>query len=305
MQLPYWCLAGPLLLGPVFLASAAQEEPRNLFEKAPPDVEQALKSRVAKFYQYFVEGKFRLADALVAEESKDVFFAAEKRKYKDFSVGSPKYSDNFTKATVVTSCGTDYSMMGNRMDISLPVLSFWKIENGEWFWYVPPPGDKYFTPLGEMPRPKEGPGNMNTTQHTPIQPVRPMISPEQIMKAVRADRDSVVFNSSKASTQEVHLKNTLPGSVSVSSTTAIRGLTITPAKTNLNTDEEVTVVISFDPKDPSVTCDECLAHPQDRRAGQVTMLVQPTGQQIPIAVLFIVPPPAPKQEFKNSRIQEY
>jgi len=297
-------LAGPLLLGPIFLASAgAQEEPRNLFDKAPPDVEQALKSRVTKFYQYFVEGKFRLADALVAEESKDVFFAAEKRKYKAYVVGAPKYSENFTRATVVTSCLTDYSMMGNRMEISLPVLSFWKLEDGDWFWYVPPPGDKYFTPLGEMPRPKETPGNMNTTTQAPTQPVRPMISPEQIMKAVRADRDSVVFNSAKASTQEVHLKNTLPGNVRVTSTTGIKGLTITPAKTDLNPDEEVTVVMSFDPKDPSVTCDECLAHPQDRRAGQVMMLVQPTGQQIPIAVQFTVPPP--KEEPKNSRIQEY
>jgi hypothetical protein len=299
-QLPF--LAGPFLLGTMLLGSAAaQEEPRNLFDKAPPDVEQALKSRVAKFYQYFVDGKFRMADALVTEDSKEIFFAAEKRKYKDFSVGEPKYSENFTRATVVTTCGSDYSMMGHITPIKLPVLSFWRIENGEWFWYVPPPGDKYWTPLGEMKRPTEGPGNSNTTQ-APTQPVRPMISPEQIMKAVRADRDTVVFNSSKASTQEVHLKNTLPGSVSVSSTTAIKGLTITPAKTNLNPDGEVTVAISFDPKDPSVTCDECLAHPQDRRAGQVMMLIQPTGQQIPIAVQFTVPP---KQEFKNSRIQEY
>jgi len=115
------------------------------------------------------------------------------------------------------------------------------------------------------------------------------------MKAVRADRDSVVFNSAKASTQEVHLKNTLAGSVTVTSNTAIRGLTITPGKANINADEETTVVMSFDPKDPSVTCEECLAHPQDRRAGQVMMLVEPTGQQIPIAVQFTVPPRAKKE----------
>jgi len=299
-QLPF--LAGPFLLGTLLLGSAAaQEEPRNLFDKAPPDVEQALKSRVAKFYQYFVEGKFRMADALVSEESKDVFFAAEKRRYKSCEVGAPKYSDSFTKATVVTTCGTDYSMMGRVTPIKLPVLSFWKLQEGEWFWYVPPPGDLYETPLGPAKRPTEGPGNTNT-QATTEAPARPMISPAQIMKAVRADRDSVVFNSAKASTQEVHLKNTLAVSVTVSSTTGINGLTIKPGKANLNADEEMTVVMSFDPKDPSITCDECLAHPQDRRAGQVMMLVQPTGQQIPIAVQFTVPP---KQESKNSRIQEY
>jgi hypothetical protein len=293
MQLQLWCLAGPLLLGPLFLASAAQEEPRNLFEKAPPDVEEALKSRVTKFYQYFIEGKFRAADAMVAEDSKEDFFAAEKRKYKGCDVGAPKYSEGFTKAMVVTSCGTTYSSMGRTLDVKLPIVSFWKLENGEWMWYVLPPGDKYYSPIGEMPRPHEGPGNMNTTQ-APAQPMRPVISPEQIMKAVRADRESVVFNSSKASTQEIHLKNTLPGSVTVTSNTAIKGLTITPGKASLNADEEVTVVMAFDPKDPSVTCEECLAHPQDRRAGQVMMLVQPTGQQIPIAVQFTVPPPSPK-----------
>src|SRR5438046_5280344 len=163
-------------------------------------------------------------------------------------------------------------MMERVVDISLPVLSFWKLENSEWFWYVPPPGDKYFTPLGEVKRPTEGPGNMNpgNTTQAPAQPApaRPMISPEQIMKAVRADRDSVVFNSSKASTQEVHLRNTLPGAVSVSSTTGIKGLTISPEKANLNEDDEVTVVMSFDHKDTAVACEECIAHLQDRREGQ-------------------------------------
>ena len=65
-----------LLLGGIALA----QEAGNIFEKAPPEVDEALRARITRFYQAFIDGKFRLADALVADDSKDVFFAAEKRR---------------------------------------------------------------------------------------------------------------------------------------------------------------------------------------------------------------------------------
>lgn len=42
----------------------------DLFEKAPPNVDEALRARITEFYQYFVDGKFRDADGLVADDSK-------------------------------------------------------------------------------------------------------------------------------------------------------------------------------------------------------------------------------------------
>ena len=231
-------IAGYLALGPLVLGIAlAQEEPRNLFASAPPDVDQALKARIAKFYQFFVAGKFRQADALVAEDSKDIFFAAEKRRFQDFSIGSITYSDNFTTAVAVVSCGTDQSFMGQKFPIKLPLTSFWKLEDGEWYWYVIPPDQQktYHTPGGDMPRPptaEEQSAASNNQSQASI--IRPQISPEQLMKAVQLDREMLTFDSSKASKQEIHMTNTLGGPVSVSATTPIKGLKITPAKRELD-----------------------------------------------------------------------
>jgi hypothetical protein len=43
---------------------------------ASPEVNQALRARIGEFYQEQVGGKFRHAEALVAEETKDYFYSA-------------------------------------------------------------------------------------------------------------------------------------------------------------------------------------------------------------------------------------
>ena len=289
-------IAATLALGPLVLGLAlAQEEPRNIFASAPPDVDQALRARIAKFYQFFVAGKFRLADALVAEDSKDVFFAAEKRKFQDFSIGSVTYSDNFTKAVAVVSCGTDQSFMGTKFPIKLPLTSFWKLEDGEWFWYVIPADQQktYHTPGGDMPRPPTAEEQNSTANNSaPTSIIRPMISPEQLMKAVQLDREMLTFDSSKASKQVIHLTNSLGGRVSVAATTPIKGLKVTPSKGEMDAKQELEMEFAFDPGDSSIVCSDCLAHPQDRPAGEVTIVVEPTGQMIRIPIRFLVLPPA-------------
>ena len=45
-------------------------------EAPSPEVDQALRARIAEFYQDHVGGKFRQAEALVAEETKDYFYSA-------------------------------------------------------------------------------------------------------------------------------------------------------------------------------------------------------------------------------------
>ena len=57
---------------------AAQTKPTDIFEKAPPEVDNALRERVSKFFQAHVDGKFRLAEEVIAEDSKDFFYNMEK-----------------------------------------------------------------------------------------------------------------------------------------------------------------------------------------------------------------------------------
>src|SRR5450631_3189412 len=72
----------------------------DLFKQAPPDVDQALRSRVNKFYQAYVDGKHRMAMPLVAEDTQDLWFDSDKPKYRSFELIAIKYSEDFRKASV-------------------------------------------------------------------------------------------------------------------------------------------------------------------------------------------------------------
>ena len=50
----------------------------DLFNQAPPDVDQALRARVNKFYQAHVDGKPRTAMPIVAEDTQDLWFDTDK-----------------------------------------------------------------------------------------------------------------------------------------------------------------------------------------------------------------------------------
>ncbi len=285
-----------LRIAPVLLFAsglAMAQEAANLFEKAPPDVDQALRARIAKFYQAFVDGKFRLADALVAEESKDVFFAAEKKRYRSCETGNITYSDNFTKAKAVVTCDTDYFMMGRQIPIKLPISSQWKLIDGEWFWYVTPPSEQetYNSPFGPIKRPHDERAAGDPAA-APIMTRDPAAVLAQVANGVHIDRTSLDFNTTTSSRQEIVIKNTMPGDVTVIAGTGIKGLTIEPARSVIHSHQDLKLVIAFNADDPSIVCAACLTHPQDRLAGDVTLQVEPTGQQIPIHIKFVVPQPS-------------
>ena len=45
--------------------------------KTADEMDEALRARIHKFYQAHVDAKYRIADQVVAEDSKDLFFAAQ------------------------------------------------------------------------------------------------------------------------------------------------------------------------------------------------------------------------------------
>src|SRR5579864_740686 len=48
----------------------------------PPGIEDALRARVTEFFQYHVDGNFRKAYDMVAEDTKDFYFKALKIQFK-------------------------------------------------------------------------------------------------------------------------------------------------------------------------------------------------------------------------------
>jgi hypothetical protein len=141
----------PVLL--TWLAVGFAQSPPSASEKVPPEIESALRARVSQFYQYEVAGKFRQAEELVAEDSKDFFVGATKPTYTSFEIKSIRYTDGFTKATVnikVERMVAVPGFLGKPVAMVMP--SRWKLEKEQWCWYVDP-NDLRTSPFGDTPLP--------------------------------------------------------------------------------------------------------------------------------------------------------
>jgi len=110
-------------------ATAAQNP--SIFKKAPPEVEEKLRARVTQFYSLYVEGKFRQAEALIAEESKDIFYAMQKAPVRSFQLEQITFDDGFQMATVMVAC-LSAAPRTAAQGIWVPVNGQWKLENGDW-----------------------------------------------------------------------------------------------------------------------------------------------------------------------------
>ncbi len=263
-----------LIPGLVCCALLGQEQ-SDLFDKAPPAIEKAVRARVALFYQYHTEGKFRAADGLVAEESKDDFFAMEKMKYNGCEVGRVSFSDEFKKAIAVTACKYTWTFNGSRVPAVMPITSYWKLINGDWYWYTPPQGGAVQTPFGEMHSSSAEPAK-------PVIPANPGALAGGILNSVKADRNAVDIVPGKGAQEQVRIVNSMPGQVRLRlDFTPVGALTARLDKNVLNSNETAVLSIEYEPK-PGM--------PQVDSVARVS--VDPTGQVIPVKIHFQAAPAA-------------
>ncbi len=258
-------------------AAMAQQPP-------PAEVDQALRARVNEFFHYHVTGEFMKAFGYVAEETKEYYFAVQKRQYISYTVGNITYSDNFTKATVDV---VGKAKMRPRPEfpeivIDQPMSTTWKIENGKWVWYVSMTVDCP-TPMSCGP---DGKPRVATPapQADPSAPKMPDISPktlhdeaEQIRKASKVDKPIVAMSGSSPTTEHVVFHNGQPGYVRVSvfSDPKVEGFTASIEKRDLKAGEDLTVNLRYEPGTVSPPM-----------AVTVKLYVEPLGQVFPIVVKF-------------------
>jgi hypothetical protein len=270
-----------LLIGSMFCGLALAQTPANAFEKAPPAMQEALRSRVQAFYQAHVDGKFRKADDYVAEDSKDTFFAAEKLRYKGCDVSSVKFEENFTKATVLTACKTEMFFHGERFPVTVPLATHWKVENGDWFWYYIPT-TQVDSPFGTM---HSGPETENG--RAPVIPPDMNKVAQQILSQVTIDQNEVTIEQDATSKQEVHLRNGMMGAIQVSTDpTGLPGLTVRAEKAQVNPGEEIKIFIEFNFDDPEINCRPCLINPGVKPPMTVNVHVSPIQREFPIKINF-------------------
>lgn len=140
------------LLPPVFAQAPAQVPAATT--AAPSEVDQALRSRVTEFFQDFIDGKFRQALKLVAEDTQDEYFASPKLEIKSFSIDHIVYAPDFTKATVTTKIKRVWKLKaeGFLQDILVDnsMDTAWKVEDGQWVWTQKVDPGSWITPMGGL-----------------------------------------------------------------------------------------------------------------------------------------------------------
>lgn len=185
-----------------------------------------------------MEGKFRQADAFVSEDSKDAFYEAEKRRCRTFKIAKVSYSEEFTKASVVIECDTDVIIMPKGlMKVRMPMSSLWRLEGGQWMWYLVKQISRT-SPFGAM-KPGEG--------EVPIQiPTGPSV--EQLKGSVRASQQKISFVAGKPGEGHVDITSSLPGSLKLElMPNHANDLKVTLDKTELESGQAARLSVVYSP----------------------------------------------------------
>lgn len=251
----------------------------NLFDKAPPHIEQALRDRITFFYQCHVEGKFRQADQAVHEDTKDLFFGLEKRQFKAWRMVSIAYEENYTRAKVVIEVDDEFLFVpGGRIPVKRPLASQWKYEGGQWWFHVPPykPEEGRESPFGIQRETKGGDGQANI-EAALINAPQLM---EEIRSSVKATKTAVELDSVAPSSDTITLTNTFQGQVKLGlHVPEMAGLAIQLDKTAIEPGEAAKLTISYKP---------ALAEWKPDIAARVE--IQPTAQVVNVRISFRIPP---------------
>jgi len=255
--------------------------PLSLLAQAPPEVDQALRARVTEFMQLHVDGNFRKAYDMVAEDTKEDYFNSGKARLVSFKINDIKFTDNFTRATVSATISKTISVMGTNLLMPMPSNSTWKIENGKWVWYNDAQA-AWVTPLGPAGAPQGAgaAGNGNDAAVTlpkDFDDKAVAAAARSILQQVSLDKKEITLGAGQASEEKVVFHNGMTGSVQVELTVPeIPGFTAKIENRIVRATADVPVVFRYEPGDHAVRRD-----PVD-----VQLTVQPLNQVFVIRVNF-------------------
>ena len=219
--------------------------PNQALDKPPQDVDDALRARIKQFYDLHVAAKYRQAEQLISEDSKDDFYVLSKPELHGYKIGAIEYSEKFTKAKVIVvgAMPVLLSWAGGKI-MDMPFASFWKIENEQWCWYYNKEAARR-TPFGDI----QSPPNSNGAKATAM-PAMETISLAALQSALKIDRTRIDLAGDKPETLKV--TNTLPGLASLSVACPDKrlsdtGITATFDKTELKGNETAILTLTASP----------------------------------------------------------
>lgn len=234
-------------LAGLFAAGLEAQSAKERLEQAPPAVDKALRERVNRFYQAHVDGKWREADAMVAEDTKDFFFAMQKSRYQNCEVIKTQYQPGFKEARVTVTCKGEWQFHNTKQPVVIPMTSSWKVVGKQWFWYVDQtPGTGTKTPFGVMaPGPEKN--AVTPVGPPPGMPADMQKAASKITAQVTLSKDSVTFDPKTGGSVNIDVYNGSPGEVQLRSQTRgdIDGLTAKLDRNRAKTGEGAVLTVEY------------------------------------------------------------
>jgi hypothetical protein len=243
--------------------------------------EVAVRARVTEFLQYHVEGNFRKAYDMVAEDTKDEYFGSGKAQLTSFHINDVKLSDNLTKATVTASISKMVMIVGQEIPMTTLSTTTWKIENGKWVWYNDAKPGTLMDP-GRTSLPSIAHGN--NTGNAGLPDANAIASAAQsILQQVGVDKKQVTLAVNKVSEDRVVFHNGMPGSVQLQvNGPDVPGFSAKVDQPYVRAGGDVPVVFRYEPGDSAGRRDPIT----------VQLVVQPLNQAFMIEVNFSAAGPA-------------
>jgi len=260
-----------------------------LAQTPPPEVDQALRARVNEFFQYHVDGNFRKAFEMVAEDTKDYYFESQKVLFKSFKIESISYSDNFTKAEVDLTGQRLWKPRYNFPEtvVPVPMKTHWKIEDGKWMWY------DHSRPAWVTPMGPSDPEALKKHSDSASTAAMPDLSPQSLQERANAimqqqsalDKSELTLPLDKSSSEQIVFHNGQTGTVKLMLDAGAKpaGFTAELEKTDVNAGESAIIKIRFDPKDA----------PASPAGFTLRVIMEPFSRIFPITVKFVPKPTAP------------
>ncbi len=280
-----------LIATAAFAQSPAQPTPKPTF-KAPPEVDKALRDRVTEFFQYHVEGNFRKAYNMVAEDTQEYYFAALKMQFESFRITGVRFlNDDCTKASVDLETSQKMQRVEFRgIVVPVPMTTLWKVEKGVWVWYRDP-NNAEVTPMGLSDLGKAREGSDDDRARAAL---KRMTDPEALRKQAEEimrpkqsgiDRPDVTLASDKASSAQVGFHNGWPGAIKLvlDPGTALAGFTATLDKTDVGMNQDAVLKVTYS---PAANGAELSRLPQSMI---VRLFVEPFNLVYPVTVRFAAP----------------
>ena len=253
----------------------AQQSATSLFNRPPDGVEENLRERVSEFYNLQKDGKFRQAEQLVCEDSKDAYYNSKKTRWLSVELLSILFEDEFRTAKVVNALEGEMNIGTGVAKTRLPAATIWKVDGDRWCMFIPPPSNQVSkTPFGDMKRAIANAGSVDPN----AKEVR--VDQSSVMSGVNLSKQELILKHGKRSSDSLVVENHLPGVVDLQLVEpSMPGLKLHLTQTRLRANEKCTLEATYDPNPEADVSDL-----------QLTLTVEPLSKRIPIRIRFDAPP---------------